>query len=185
MARERLTSRYPPCLFPSNPPLPRFWQLELPGDKPPAASHFPAGKVFFTTGVEKPLTRSTVNSLTPGLLSLAAVHAFPVTIVNHAFSYCGAAGARLFERDFMSSVNVETEQPILPPATLPAAGAVEAEGLLATIIREIQLTGRPVSHKLILALLLERLETEHDPHKQDCYREALNSFMHANVMDDI
>ncbi|RLR17766.1 hypothetical protein D8L93_06550 [Sodalis-like symbiont of Bactericera trigonica] len=57
--------------------------------------------------------------------------------------------------------------------------------MLATIIREIQLTGRPVSHKLILALLLERLETEHDPQKQDRYREALNSFMHASVMDDI
>ncbi|MBT9431796.1 hypothetical protein JZM24_05950 [Candidatus Sodalis endolongispinus] len=85
----------------------------------------------------------------------------------------------------MSSVNVETEQPILPPATLPAAGALEAKDLLATIIREIQLTGRPVSHKLILALLLERLETEHDAQKQDCYREALNLFMHTSVMDDI
>ncbi|OIV47488.1 hypothetical protein BK025_03760 [Sodalis sp. TME1] len=85
----------------------------------------------------------------------------------------------------MSSVNVETEQPIASPATLPAAGAAGADGLLTTIIEEIQLTGRPVTHKLILAVLLERLETEHDPQMQDRYREALNSFMYTSVMDDI
>ncbi|WMQ74216.1 MAG: hypothetical protein GPOALKHO_001234 [Sodalis sp.] len=50
----------------------------------------------------------------------------------------------------MSSVNVETEQPITSSCDASGRRGGGADSLLTTIIKEIQLTGRSVTHKLTL-----------------------------------